>query len=98
MPHDQTADDPLMTAAQLQFACEQFREWGGFSEEEIRRIYDGEIKRPLVVWLRPDTDGRCIRPEPPPEFNPKPGWLAKQVKLARARVREWHPHRKENSK
>ena len=35
-----------MTEAQLRFACEQLREWGGLPEAEIRRIYEAETKRP----------------------------------------------------
>jgi hypothetical protein len=34
-----------MTEAQLRFACEQLREWGGLPEAEIRRIYEAETKR-----------------------------------------------------
>ena len=35
-----------MTEAQLRFACEQLRKWGGLPEAKIRRIYKAETKRP----------------------------------------------------
>jgi hypothetical protein len=43
--------EALMTEAQLRFMCEQLREWGGLPEDEIRRIYEAEMKR-LVSDVR----------------------------------------------
>ncbi len=44
MPKSETTDEPL-TEARIRFACSQLREWGGLSEDEIRRIYDAEMRR-----------------------------------------------------
>jgi hypothetical protein len=34
-----------MTEAKLRFLCKQLREWGGLPEDEVRRIYEAEMKR-----------------------------------------------------
>ena len=36
-----------MTEARLRFMCEQLREWGDLPDNEIRRIYEAEMKRPV---------------------------------------------------
>lgn len=32
-----------LTQAEIQFACEQLREWGGMSDTDVAAIYDAEI-------------------------------------------------------
>ena len=51
MSQDETTEPPL-TEAKLRFLCEQLREWGGLSEDEVRRIYEAESEPNTTAMAR----------------------------------------------